>query len=383
MLNHKFSAKHLLRIGGVVSRLGYGLKMEEENFEIVETDSFPRRVYTGEWTTFLDDHGTADLLQTYAQWKATPSPRLTLNLGLHLTHFRLNEDTALEPRFGLKFKLSERHMLTFGAGWHSRTEALALYFVRKENGSQPHRSLPLQRARHFVLGHQVKLSQAWTLHTEAYCQLLSKLPVSADSTSSLAALNQDFFDLFFRPDVLVGKGDGLNYGLDIGLERRFLQGIYFIANASFFQSEYKTLQRLWHHTRFGTGYHFLMAGGKEFKLGKTKKNTFGVNSRLLLNGGQRYTPIDREASLEQAQTIFSKNVFSEHLPSYFRIDFGVNYRIPRKWMHYVSLNIQNVTNRLNVYSRNQRYDERVENKIRISDDLQTGMIPVLNYRVEF
>ncbi len=383
LLNHKFNAKHLLRIGGIASRLGYGLKMREENYEFTEVNGFPQRIFTGEWTTFLDDNGSANLLQAYAQWKATLTPRLTLNIGAHITHFDFNNDTEIEPRLGLKYKLSERQELTFGIGRHSRTEALALYFVRKENGSQLYRQLPLQNARHLVLGHRVQLGEAWSLHTEAYYQHLVNLPVSRDSTSTFALLNQDFFDAFFRPDVLVGKGEGLNYGIDMNLERRFHRQYYLILNASVFQSKYKTLEGHWHSTRFNTGYNLLMTGGKEFLVGKTKHNTLGLNARFLMNGGQRYTPIDREASLEQQRTVFSKNVFSKHLPAYYRIDLGINYRMPRKQMQYLSLNIQNITDRLNVFSRNQQHVENVEGKIWISDELQTGLIPVLNYRLEF
>ncbi|MEI9910612.1 MAG: hypothetical protein WDO71_13610 [Bacteroidota bacterium] len=44
----------------------------------------------------------------------------------------------------------------------------------------------------------------------------------------------------------------------------------------------------------------------------------------------------------------------------------------------LSLDIQNLTNRLNIF--NQYYDEE---KDKVTNQYQTGLIPILNYKIEF
>ncbi len=388
LLNHKFSARHMLRMGGIVSRLSYELILREENYDIVDNNGFPEREYNGSWRTILDNQGQTNLFQAYAQLKSKLTAALTLNLGIHFTHFQLNENSLWEPRFGLKYQLNENQELSFGAGLHSRQEALPLYFIHKEleDGStiQPYLQLPLQQSKHLVLGYRNKLNTAWSIHSEIYFQHLENLPVSNNPSSTLAALNVNFFDLLFQDDVLVGQGEGLNYGIDINIDRRFYRQYYLIANASLLRSKFKTLEGQWHHSRYSTGYNFLLTGGKDWMIGKKKTASLGFNVRFLLNGGQRYTPIDTEQSIAQMRTILSNRIFSQHLPTYFRADVGLNYRLPaRKVLHFLSLNIQNVSNTLNVFERVERYNELEPDKVRTLDFIQTGLIPILNYRIEF
>ncbi len=64
---------------------------------------------------------------------------------------------------------------------------------------------------------------------------------------------------------------------------------------------------------------------------------------------------------------------------YFRADLRVSYRKNRpRASHIFSLDVQNVTNRLNMYR--QYYDQE---KREIATITQAGLIPFLNYRIEF
>ena len=71
--------------------------------------------------------------------------------------------------------------------------------------------------------------------------------------------------------------------------------------------------------------------------------------------------------------------YESKAPDYFRVDFGVSYRKNKpnySWM--LSLNIQNLTNRENIWD--QYYDTEKGN---LDDVTMVGLIPILNYRVEF
>ena len=64
-------------------------------------------------------------------------------------------------------------------------------------------------------------------------------------------------------------------------------------------------------------------GGKEFKVGKKGNNIIGINGKLLFAGGNRYTPIDIEASIEEGYTVrFEDRRFEARTDPYFRVDLG-------------------------------------------------------------
>ena len=96
--------------------------------------------------------------------------------------------------------------------------------------------------------------------------------------------------------------------------------------------------------------------------------------------GFRYSPIDLARSIREGYTIVDeKNAFSLQNPAYFRTDIRTSIKWNRKnFTSTISLDIQNVSNRQNLYT--QYYDPI---KGKVVNSYQTGLIPVLNYKIEF
>ena len=71
--------------------------------------------------------------------------------------------------------------------------------------------------------------------------------------------------------------------------------------------------------------------------------------------------------------------FETKAPDYFRVDIGASFRKNNPtWSWIVSLDLQNATGRLNVW------DEYYSNETKQMEQIyMVGLIPVLNYRVEF
>jgi outer membrane receptor protein involved in Fe transport len=119
--------------------------------------------------------------------------------------------------------------------------------------------------------------------------------------------------------------------------------------------------------------------GKEFVFADGKR-TLGINLKTVYAGGYRTTPINMEQSEQVGYTVYKdKEAFSLQNPAYMRADM----RISMKWnkehlTSTLSLDIQNLTNRQNVYSD---YYDATKNKV--ITVYQTGILPVLNYIVEF
>ena len=134
----------------------------------------------------------------------------------------------------------------------------------------------------------------------------------------------------------------------------------------------------WHDTRYNIHYINNFVGGKEFKWGE--KRMVGLNAKLIWSGGKRQTPIDLEASIEEGEAVYEwDKIYSEKNKDYLRLDIGVRLHFyKKKTEHVLSLDIQNVTNRLNTWT--QVYDAENES---IIDYPMSGLIPILSYRVEF
>ena len=124
------------------------------------------------------------------------------------------------------------------------------------------------------------------------------------------------------------------------------------------------------------------AGANEFVVpghaGKSK--TFGVNIRTIYAGGYRDTPINEPASAEEGTTVYyQKLAYTLQNPAYLRTDLRLSLK--KDFRHHtstLSLDLQNVTGRRNIYD--QQYDNVKKQVVNL---YQVGLIPVLNYKVEF
>ena len=106
-----------------------------------------------------------------------------------------------------------------------------------------------------------------------------------------------------------------------------------------------------------------------------------MNLRFNLTGGNRQSPIDLEASRAAGFTIRDySRAWEEKLPDYIRGDIRISYHINSKKgrSSTISLDIQNVTNRTNVWRT--FYSSGRDD---IFESTQLGLIPILNYRLEF
>ena len=111
-----------------------------------------------------------------------------------------------------------------------------------------------------------------------------------------------------------------------------------------------------------------------------QRRTFGLNIRAVYAGGYRSTPINTVASQQRGETIYEEDhSYRIQLPDYFRADL----RLSMKWNRSrrtstLLIDIQNVSNRTNIYDR--YFDV---NTGEVKTWYQTGIIPVLNYKIEF
>lgn len=374
MINYKFNAASTLRTGVVASYMDFNLR------------SLSYKHSLGRLSEFINVNDNTYLVEAYSQLKHQFSEKLTTNLGLHLSYFGLSNDLSVEPRLGVAYNLNSKNVLSLGLGLHSRIEPVALYFAKNElpDGSieSSNGDLKLTKSAHFVLGYERVISNNFKFKAETYYQHLFDVPITTNPDVNFSALNiSDAYFIYSRNyGYLQNKGTGENYGVEFTLERSFSDSYYLLFTSSVYKSNFKNINKQSFSTAFNGNYSANLLAGKEFKVGYLDKNVFGLNAKVLLNGGKRFTPLNLEASVAEDYPVFyEEQVNSLQAPDYYRLDISATYRINKpKISHLLYLDIQNLTNRQNTRDLFYNPDKNI-----IETGYYSGILPTLNYKIEF
>ncbi|MDX1909289.1 MAG: TonB-dependent receptor [Bacteroidia bacterium] len=336
----------------------------------------------GELKLLADHTGSSWLLQPYTTLLFKPVPRLDLQAGLHAMYFFLNGSRSLEPRLSATWRPAARHDLRLSYGNHSQLQLPGTYFsVFTQPGGtayQPNRDLDFTRAHHLVLSYNFHLNETLHLRAEPYAQWLYGVPVS-QTHGTYSALNQIEG---FVSDSLVNEGSGRNYGLELSVEKYLSRQYYLLFSSALYESAYQGSDQVWRDTRFNGRYALSLTAGREFSSTTRRQNnrTLGVNLRVIYAGGMWTMPVDTAASRAARITVYDETQgFAETLPAYFRTDLRVTFKLNKpKYTRTLGIDIQNVTNQLNVAFRAWDFVQD-----QVVTRYQLGLIPLLNYRIEF
>ena len=366
MVNTKIDSRNVVRLGIIYSNINFKLFSE-------------RYSYLSQRVEGLVNHtGNTHLLQSYAQWKHRFNERFQLNSGIHFLFSFINNKFYAEPRIGAEYRITEKQSISLGTGLHSRIDAMSTYvsYTAGQNGGN--RNLDFSRALHVVAGYNFSFYKDFRLKTEVYFQYLFNVPIGADSTGSTFSIVN--YDDGFVNIPLKSKGTGYNYGLELTVEKFFSHNYFFMFTTSLFNSQYRAADGQWRSTAYNVNYVLNALGGKEFVVGKKKNNIIGINAKIIWRGGNKVTPVDLQKSIAANKTVYQEDkAYSEKLPDYFRIDFGVSFRRNKKkysWM--LSFDAQNIINRNNVAARIYNPETQM-----IETKTNLGIVPVFSWKVEF
>ena len=316
---HKFSSRYTMQNGFEHRHMDFRTWMDYI------------KVVGGPLYRVFESNGSTGLTRLYTNHKIALSQRLSTVAGINVMWFNLNNQVLVEPRISFQYKTSASSTLSIAYAMNSRKEAIDTYFVLNTNSQEPNvnKDLGLTRSHHISASFAQRLGENAMLKIEPYWQWLFDVPVEQGTTYSVINHN-----LFYQDRALVNKGAGRNYGIDLTLERYLKDGLYGMFTATLFKSEYRDAQGEWHHTRHDRGYITNILGGKEWMVGKSHKNVFGINGRLTLMGGDRYTPMVAGTTYEEVaqrpdRTIpqDGANPFSAQMNMNVGYAFSVKYTI--------------------------------------------------------
>jgi hypothetical protein len=368
--NYKINTRHKIESGLILTRLNFNMNTsswDPEQAQLVNE---------------LSDIGHSSTLQAFTTWKYRLSESLTMVGGVHYLQFALNQNSSIEPRFAMKWDVTERQSFNVGAGLHSKLESVSTYLAKQyaDDGtfSQPNKNLEISRAAHFVVGYGNQIAPNMNLKVETYYQHLYEVPVENSTESSYSLLNVTDG---YTTRNLVNEGTGRNYGVELTLERYLHNGLYYMNTVSLFRSLYTAMDGVERKSTFDNNYVANLIGGKEWQVGSTAKHkVLFVNAKLAVIGGKRYSPINLEESINAGTTVIDEvNPFSMKSDDIFRTDFSIGLRRNRaRITTELKLDIQNVLNNQTVVG--EYYSNETQS---IQQSTQLGLLPTISYKISF
>jgi hypothetical protein len=366
--NKKFNARNFINTGVYLDLYN--------TFFVDSTNNFDGLGFI----TLRNYHGETALMRAFIQWQHRVNDKLSFNTGFTYQYFFLNSSQSPEPRIGLKYELTKKQSISFGAGIHSQVQPLYIYFATAKTATsniETNKQLDFTRAAHAVLAYDVNIGNQARIKTELYYQYLYGIPVkrSKDYFSAIN-LGADFNSP--NVDSLINLGTGENYGIELTIEKFYSKGYYFLITSSFFESKYVGSDSVYRNTAFNGNYVINLLGGKEFKI--KQKHILSLDVKLTYAGGKRYVPIDLQASIAYGDEVRDgSQAYTKQYPSYFRMDVKPSYKLnTKRFTHEVGVDIQNITKHDNVFQ--ETYDLNTKS---LRTDYQLKFFIIPQYRLTF
>jgi len=372
-LDYKVNAKLMIKGGIQCDLLRLNLRLQD-------------RRYSNEWVNIWQYRGFTSLLAAYAESKFRISEKFTLDAGLRSQLLTLNNSISFEPRLGLKYHVNPKITLAVGFGHHSQMQPLSVYYYRNQlpdySYDESNRELDFTNSLQYVASFETRPFSDWRFKTEVYYQHIYNVPVSL-SPNSFSMLNEGASFAPTEQGDLANSGTGKNYGLELTVEKFFSHGYYALATGSVYQSNYTPSDNIERNTAFNGNFVYNILGGKEFRVGRSKRHSVSLDIRFSHAGGRYYTPIDLEASKQEGKEVLMSDgfAFSERYPDFIRLDFkaGFTYNSSKsRFSQTFYLDIQNVTGHQNIFA--QQYNPVTS---QVNTLYQIGFYPNFVYRIQF
>lgn len=218
-LGHKFNASDFVTAGISVKALSTSFAdsawVEDQNRYIRLTDA---------------EKEASQSIQSHANWLHKFSDKLTLNAGIHHLFYKLSNESSLEPRVGMQWKLNDKQKISLGYGLHSQLQPRSVYFYTEyhpETGSytEQNRELKFTKSHQLVAGYDWYSGADFRIKSELYYQHLFNVPVSSE-IGAFSLLNAGSGYYIDRLDNLQNTGKGRNYGAELTIEKFLSKGYY-------------------------------------------------------------------------------------------------------------------------------------------------------------
>ncbi|MBK7287382.1 MAG: TonB-dependent receptor [Flavobacteriales bacterium] len=240
--------------------------------------------------TSMDPDLTGWLIRPWLSGRWSFTDRLQATVGLAWSWFTFNDDNTPEPRATLEWRMPHNRKVALAYGLRSQLPAWQVMRVGTVGAPNNNAGIGFMRAQDVVLGYDHPVNDRFSLHAEAYYQLLFNVPVLNSAyldpqLNTFSMVNSWDEPLYFP---LSNTGTATNAGVEISMRHDFANNIFYHANASLYSSQCTDITGSTEDSRWDGRYIINLFGGKEFKKVKEDRvRTWGISGRLNVNGGPR------------------------------------------------------------------------------------------------
>ena len=291
-----------------------------------------------------------------------------LTVGAQLQSNTYTDESFVNPRAALSWKLAERWSLALKAGQYNRFPDLDAVLPNLGNPD-----LKSPRATHFSTGLSHEVDSAWSWNAELYYKKLSDLPLALAETEPDAAR-------LYSNDV-----SGRAYGLDLMIDKKRTSSDkwYGWLALSLARSE-RTNER----TGMTREYRLDTPLIANWVMSYQFAPRFSAGFRLTVRSGQADTPVvgihENPDFPGFVQPTYGEP-FSDRLPLYSRLDlrFKYDFQVAGYQSAWI-LDVINALNQRNVDSRHLDYRRsQAEGRPYLVDDVGNEFFPALTFRITF
>ncbi|MFN8438907.1 MAG: TonB-dependent receptor plug domain-containing protein [Cytophagales bacterium] len=324
-------------------------------------------------TKILKNENT-NKLQAFSTLHYRFSTKSDLDIGLLINKYFKFNTPSFEPRMTYKSQVSKHYGITFCTGITSRDLPTNYSYTFLSKILKPTRSFQISNS------HEFKLPKRFTLKTETFYQYIWNVFSNVNGGSILNNLTNEIQD-YGQKNKNSNKGKGKNYGIEYTITKEIAKSAQIQICGSFYRSLYRDLQKTWRNTAYDNKFNLNVIFSNEWV--KTKK--YGLKktilgAKIISYGGFNSLIVDDTSSYKHKNVVFENiDLYTQKLPNYFRIDCSAQINYSRKKVrHEFRLDLQNLTNRKNIYGYQFDYD-----KDKVVYTYQLGFIPVLSYGIYF
>jgi hypothetical protein len=169
------------------------------------------------------------------------------------------------------------------------------------------------------------------------------------------------------------------------LEKLFHKHYFFMLNGSLFESKYTASNGKKANTDFNGNYILNFLGGLEYSVGKSKKNSISIGTKITYGGGKRYSPVNIAASNAVMDVVAQDDkVNTLQFAPYNRVDLRISYKINGKKAGVeIALDLVNIFSAKNILALTYSPDPADRTADPLVKNYQLGFLPLFYVKVDF
>ena len=330
--------------------------------------------------------GGGQLAQFFAQARCNPNRAWSITGGLTAYYFTFNTTYDFDYRLNVHYKPAKRHHFYLSAGAYSQLLPMQLYTFNHPDIRRNYNDLLAVKSFNLSSGYMYAFAENGYLRLSAYAQFYRNVPTDS-LNPAISLINYGGLEDWQAGLNMTNGGLAQNLGAEFSLGKSFSKSYYINLALSYMNIKYwsKHDPSLKFRSAFDNSWIAHILAGKEFEIGRKRKNRFSIDTKIAFVGTYRTRPILERLSASSLYETVYDNVagYSVLLPFNLRGDlkFSLLLHTNKKRVrlsHRLSVEIINIANYRNYYGHYYNHSMG-----EVSYYYNYPFLPNIGYRLKF